>query len=271
MNRFPDCRRVLSIIILASSGAFMAGCLAPRPEAITQVATIDSLLAGVYDGHMALRELRGYGDFGIGTFSRLDGEMILLNGTFYKAQADGKVTRPPKSEKTPFASVTRFTPNIQVALPPMTNDRDLQKLIDRNVPEQNRFCAFRVRGTFKSIRVRSVPAQSKPYPALAVVTKSQPVFDLSDVRGTLIGFRSPPFVKGVNVPGYHLHFLSDDHSKGGHVLNALVSHGTLEVDSQIAWLNVFLPQKSDAFARANLTKDRSRELQSAEQSTGRSR
>ena len=263
--------RVLFSIVVAVSIGLTAGCCGVRPGAITQVATIDSLLAGVYDGHMTLRKLRGYGDFGVGTFSRLDGEMVLLDGKFYKARADGTVVKPPLCERTPFASVVWFSANRRAPLPAMAREKDLQRIIDRIVPEQNRFCAFRVRGVFRCVRVRSVPAQSKPYPALVEVTKTQPIFDFSEVRGTLIGFRSPPFVKGVNVPGYHMHFLSEDHSKGGHILGVTVEQGTLELDSEITWLNVFLPPQSDAFARADLTKDRSMELHSAEQSSDRGR
>ena len=122
-----------------------------------------------------------------------------------------------------------------------------------------------MRGEFSRVRTRSVPAQTKPYPPLAEVTKTQPVFDLANVRGTLIGFRSPAFVKGVNVPGFHLHFLTDDRSGGGHVLDFELIRGTLEADTLHDWLHLYLPPESAAFGAADLTGDRTAELKAVEQ------
>lgn len=246
--------------------ALLAGCATPQSGGITQVATIDALLAGVYDGHMSLSTLRGYGDFGIGTFEGLDGEMILLDGRFHKVRSDGKVYRPPLSERTPFACVTTFAADLREPIAGPAGMDTLQARIDRLVPEPNRFCAFIVRGEFAHMKTRSVPAQQKPYPPLASVTPTQPVFTLANVRGTLIGFRSPAFVKGVNVPGYHMHFLADDLSCGGHVLEFTMTRGTLEADTIHTWMHVYLPEDSAAFGMADLAKDRTTDLHAVEKS-----
>jgi acetolactate decarboxylase len=250
-----------SLILLAIS---LTGCRTPPPNGITQVATIDALLTGVYDGHMTLADLHKSGDFGIGTFEALDGEMILLEGHFYQIRSDGRVYHPADSIRTPFACVTWFNPHLQKSITAPINFKQLEKQIDSLVPLQNQFCAFTLRGSFSRVRTRSVPAQKKPYPPLVDVTKNQPVFELGAVRGTLIGFRAPAFVKGINVPGYHLHFLADDRSGGGHVLDFEVTDGTLEVDSVNDWLRVYLPPESQSFGQANLTVDRSSELNAVE-------
>lgn len=265
----PRVRKLASLAVVSGLALALAGCRSASSQSITQVATIDALMAGVYDGHMSLAELSGHGDFGIGTFEGMDGEMIFLDGAFYRARADGKVYRPALSERTPFACVTKFAADHREALPGATDMTALEARIDALVPEQNRFCAFKVRGVFNRVRVRSVPFQKKPYRPLAEVTKTQAVFDLAGVRGTLIGFRSPPFVKGVNVIGYHMHFLADDHASGGHVLEVEIGQGVLETDSAVAWLNIFLPTASASFEASDLTKDRSRALQAVEQDARR--
>lgn len=81
------------------------------------------------------------------------------------------------------------------------------------------FYAIQNRWIFQYVKTRSVPKQNKPYRILSEVTKSQPVFEYKDVKGSLIGFWCPEYVGGVNVPGYHLHFISDDRTKGGHLLD----------------------------------------------------
>lgn len=250
-----------SVLVLGFAGT---GCQSSPQNGITQVATIDALLAGVYEGHLTLGELRHHGDFGLGTFEGLDGEMILLDGKFYQIRSDGRVYRPALSERTPFASVTRFAADHRETISHVMDMKTLEEKVDTVVPQPNRLCAFIVRGEFNEVRTRSVARQNKPYPPLVEVTKTQPVFQMSHVRGTLIGFRAPPFVKGVNVPGYHLHFLADDLSGGGHVLSFEMARGTLEADTRHDWLQVYLPSDSAAFGGANLEADRTSELYSAE-------
>lgn len=214
---------------------------------------------------MSLEGLRSHGDFGIGTYEGLDGEMILLDGIFYQVRADGKVYRPGLVERTPFAAVTEFVPDVTKTLTAPLDMKALERLIDELVPQRNRFCAIRLRGDFSAVRTRSVPLQHKPYPPLVEVTRHQPVFSLARVRGTIVGFRSPDFVKGVNVPGYHLHFLADDHSAGGHVLDLAMTSGTLEIDSVHDWLHIILPGAGSAFAAVDLGRDRGEELRAVEQ------
>jgi len=259
-------RRILSgLTVLIIAAFFCFGCRAGNRDTITQVATIDALLSGVYDGHMSLKELSKYGNFGIGTFEGLDGEMVFLDSRFYKIRSDGKVYRPQLSEKTPFASVTYFAPDRREKILKDMDFEGLQSKIDSMLPGKNRFCAFLVRGKFRSVRTRSVPAQKKPYPLLIEVTKNQPVFDLYDIKGTVIGFRSPDFVKGLNVPGYHAHFLADDLTGGGHVLAFDMEKGILELDTINRSLSVRLPEENKAFDETDFTKDREIELMAVEQ------
>lgn len=262
-------RTSLSVVAPLLAALVLTGCRTQSLNGITQVATIDALLTGVYDGHMSLETLRRHGDFGIGTFEGLDGEMILLDGRFHKVRADGKVYQPALSERTPFACVTTLVPDRRETIGQPIDMPALEARLNALVPQQNRFCAFIVRGDFLSVRTRSVPAQKKPYPPLAAVTATQPVFDLSNVRGALIGFRSPAFVKGVNVPGFHMHFLADDLSCGGHVLAFTMTRGALEADTVHEWLNIYLPTASASFGAADLAKDRAADLQAVEQQKGK--
>lgn len=257
-------RALLRVFVAPALALSLSGCAAPPSNGITQVATIDALLAGVYDGHMSLRMLRAHGDFGIGTFAGLDGEMLLMDGTFYKVREDGTVCNPPLSERTPFACVTSFAPDLTDAIRTPTDMKALEARIDALVPQHNRFCAFRIRGNFRYVKTRSVPAQKKPYPPLAEVTRTQRVFALSNVRGVVIGFRSPAFVKGVNVPGYHMHFLADDLSGGGHVLDFEATDGALTADTVHEWLSIHLPTGSTSFYDADLTRDRTTDLKTVE-------
>lgn len=256
MKKFTG-RVVLFLAVLV----IFTGCAAQHNQ-LTQVATIDAILAGTYDGTMACGDLTSYGDFGIGTFDRLDGEMVILDGTVYQIRADGKVYRPLDSVKTPFAVTVPFERDVTQKLPAGISFASLQKIIDKEAPNKNLFAAVKVRGTFNFMKARSVPAQSKPYPPLVEVTKTQTIFDLKNVAGTIVGFRSPPYVKGINVPGYHLHFISDDLKSGGHILDFELAEGTVDIDLCNRFL-LILPD-DDRFGSVDFGIDRSDDLDKAE-------
>jgi len=237
----------------------LCGCATALEDTVFQTSTIDALLAGVYDGNMTCQELLQKGDFGIGTFDSLDGEMIVTDGCVYQVKADGNVYTPQRSFTTPFATVCKFKTDQTFLVLAETNYDAIKKMLDGALPNQNLFYAIRMTGEFKDVKTRSVPAQTKPYPPLFEVTKNQPEFEMQNISGTIIGFRCPAYVEGINVPGYHLHFLSKDRNRGGHLLSFTLSEGSCEVD---VLHNFFLtlPENAPAFAETDLSKDRTNEL-----------
>jgi acetolactate decarboxylase len=250
-------------LLLLGCCLLVAACAGPQRDTAFQTSTIDALLAGVYDGELTGAELLKHGDFGIGTFDGLDGEMIVLDGTIFQVRADGKVYRPELSVKTPFATVCRFSPDRALSVPAGTDFKALEALLDRRAPNRNLFYAIRLTGRFRFVRTRSVPGQQKPYPPLVEVTRNQPEFEMHDVSGTVVGFRCPAYVKGINVPGYHLHFLDDARTKGGHILKIEIEEAFCEVDMLDRYA-LKLPVNTTAFADTDLSRDRSAELTDVE-------
>jgi acetolactate decarboxylase len=227
-------------------------------EVLFQYSTIDALMAGVYDGQLTVGELKKQGNLGLGTFNALDGEMVVLDGKVYQVTVDGKATQAPDSMKIPFAAVTFFTPNIFIPLKKAMNLTELTKLIDKALPTKNVIYALKIEGRFPWVKARSVPRQRRPYPPLAHAVEQQVVFPLTDVEGTMVGFRCPAFLNGVNVPGYHLHFLTKDQQAGGHVLDCTVENLTVQVDP-IYRLSLVLPQEP-VFFHLNLEKEKGADL-----------
>jgi len=231
-------------------------------DTLVQVSTIDALVQGIYDGGVTIGELRKSGDFGIGTLDDLDGEMLAMDGVFYQITSDGKVHIVPDKAETPFSAVSFFKSDLEIALNPAPSLAALQSLLDQKLPSANLFYAFRITGNFSSISLRSVPKQAPPYPALTEVVKHQARFDLKNCHGTLIGFRCPTFVKGVNVPGYHFHFIAADHSAGGHVLDGTLSAGVARVQL-LQTVQIELPRTPPT--TRPIERDRSGELRDVEQ------
>ena len=222
---------IVSIVILIIAGLIVSGTQIKDRDALYQVSVLSALMKGDYDGKVTLQEIRRHGDFGIGTFDRLDGEAIELDGVFYQVRSDGTVRRLSGTTKAPFAMATFFDTDMEFPVTRVSDYGSLQKFIDSRMPTRNIPYAFRIDGTFRYIKARSVPAQNKPYPPLGEVVKNQSIFEFHDIEGTLVGFRMPDYMQGVNIPGYHMHFLSRDKTKGGHVLECALHSGTAKIDS----------------------------------------
>lgn len=199
-------------------------------EVIYQFSTIEGLLQGIYDGNLTFRELKNHGDYGIGTFDSLDGEMIQVQGKFYQIKIDGVAYPVNDDQKTPFAVVSFFDRDDSFYIDQEVNYDKLTKLIDSKLPTKNIFYLIVIKGNFEYVKTRSVPSQSKPYVPLAKAVEGQKIFEFNGVNGTLVGFRSPDYVGSINVPGYHFHFLTADEKAGGHVLELIIKNQNVEMD-----------------------------------------
>jgi acetolactate decarboxylase len=258
----------LAVVIVFSAGmVFTHGkagfSTAKDRETLHQVSTIDALMQGVYDGIQPVGELKQHGDFGIGTFDALDGEMIVLDDIVYQAKADGHVYQAPDNLTTPFATVTTFDPDLtETTGEPMNYSLFSSEMAGR-LPSQNIIYAVRMHGTFPFMKTRAIPAQQKPYPNLTVASQNQSVFVFSNTTGTVVGLYMPVFFDGLNVPGYHLHFISDDREIGGHILDFVVPEGmTVEYDITPEF-DMVLPTSGD-FTGVDLSQNMSSELEKVE-------
>lgn len=192
---------------------------APQPTRwVTQVGTYDYLIQPDYDGLARLRDVVGDSTIGLGTFDRLDGELVMIGGTTYRVGTDGVPRVASLSRTTPFFEAVRFIAQASRSIPAGTECSSLLPLVDGLAGTTAGMVAVRLHGTFSVLTARSVPAQEQPYPPLAEVVADQTVFPLSEVRATLVGFRTGGDLLGVGAPGLHLHGLTQDRSAGGHIL-----------------------------------------------------
>jgi acetolactate decarboxylase len=196
--------------------------------AVIQFAVLDALLAGAYDSGMPVSTARGLGDFGVGCCDGLGGEVVILDGEVFECTLEEPPTRMTDAETLPFLDVCRFP-----AVAPHELGRleyaQLTEQIERSFVSRNLFHAVRVDGVLESVRIRVTPRQRHPFPPLAEVTAQQIETIYDDIAGTLVGFWAPAIYQGITVAGLHLHFLSDDRSVGGHVLDVTVGNAQLRL------------------------------------------
>ena len=216
-----------------------------RDHLLFQTSTIDALLAGHFDGDVTIAELAARGDLGLGTLNGIDGELVVVDGRAWQARLDGSLHAVPGEALTPYAVVTRFDPDRRVELQGPLDFDAMTARLDADGRPGAEGAAVRVDGRFAVMRVRSVPRQEPPYPPLADVVAQQQVTELHDVEGTVVGFRFPGPLDGVEIAGWHLHFVDTERARGGHVLGCVLDHGTAALDHE-ADLHVELPPGVDA-------------------------
>jgi len=242
-----------AIVILFT---MFAGCtqtaVTQDRETMYQVSTFNALSQGVYDGNVTFGTLSEHGDTGLGTLNALDGELIGLNGTFYQVKSDGNIVEVKDDATTPFAIVTFFDTDRTINVSNVTGLASYLAALNGTLENRNVMYMFEAHGHFSHVKARSVPAQQKPYPVLTEAVKNQTVFDFDDIDGTIVGVWFPDYMAGVNVAGFHLHFIADDRRRGGHLLDFSAGDLVTAIDETGSFY-MALPGGSD-FGRADIGK-----------------
>ena len=233
------------LCVLALVLAFPAGA-----AELFQYSLLNALFQGAYDGEITIARLARHGDFGLGTVNGLDGELVAVDGRFFRVGTDGLAMELPGETRSPFAMVTAFVATVEAKVPAGLDQRGLEAWLAQVLPPGNHPQAIRIDATFARLELRSVPRQARPYPGLVQALKSQVTFPRETVRGTVIGFRMPGYARGINAPGYHFHFLDAERQSGGHVLGLLTGDGIAGI-ADLEQLTLALPANAD-FTGADL-------------------
>lgn len=221
-------------------------------HAIFQVSTSAAVVEGVFDGFVSVEEMKRHGDFGLGTFDGLDGEMIMVDSVCYQIGANGSVRVADDRNGVPFGVVTRFHEDLTVAVDRPGSLDAFKEALDSKRPSENLFVGIRAEVTASSASLRAA-CKAGPGEGLVEAVKHQSEFVTGEIRGTLVGFWTPTYASAFNIPGYHFHFVDDARQFGGHVLDMEVirANASLHVESDV---HVVLPETA-AFLQADLSRD----------------
>ena len=225
------CMMVLSSCAPAGESAVVQDMT--NKDVLYQVALLQSLVQGYYDGIVTVGELKQHGDTGIGTFEGVNGEMIVLDGIVYQAVADGSIAIPSDEETVPFSNVTFFDTDETLPLSGIADMAALQDTMSSVVNRLGANCFYlvKIEGTFDSIMVRSEYKQEKPYRALDVaLAEDQTEFAYENISGTIVGLYCPDYMGGLNTTGWHFHFITEDRTRGGHVLQVSIADAEAAFD-----------------------------------------
>ncbi|GAJ26453.1 alpha-acetolactate decarboxylase [Liquorilactobacillus sucicola DSM 21376 = JCM 15457] len=218
-----------------------------------QHGTLALLVPGLLAGTITMKELLQHGDTGIGTGEGLNGELIILDGVPYQADSFGNVHVVKDDFTMPFANINfaafKFLTTLENAGP-----EEFAAAALRGKTNANTFFAVRVKGRFSYVRTRAVVKSEPPFDTLEETAKKQSIFEAHDVEGTLLSYYSPTLFHGAAVAGFHNHFLTNDHSMGGHVLDFKLASGELAIQT-FDTLEQHLPVNNSEFMEHDFSQD----------------
>ena len=231
-----------------------------------QVSTLQALAMGYNTAVITVEELLRHGDTGLGTFEGVDGEMIIVDGVCFRATVDGSVVEAPSELGVPFCSVSHFNGTRSFPLEAVTNIDKLKTILTQRIDEDyelNSMHMVRVDGTFERICARSETGQLTQHITLKeMLDGNQRDFFFDDVEGTLVCVHYPDYMDGINAPGWHLHFLSADRKRGGHVFGCKLRQATARID-KISRIEIQLPSSPafDAYDLKDASRDEIRQVE----------
>lgn len=268
MEGVKNMKKIFLTVLLSAFVVFASMASGNVSDKLFQVALLQSLMQGEYDGVITVKELKTYGDTGIGTFQSVNGELIALDGEVYQALWDGSVRLASDDETVPFSNVTFFDADLTKKNVNASSINELKKILDSLVEAngKNQFYMAKITGLMSSILVRSELAQEKPYKFLDEALKTdQREFSYENLNGTVVALYCPDYMDGLNSPGWHLHFVSENRKLGGHVLSLAVKDSTLELDI-ISEFAMIVPAR-ESFNEKNLATDMKKAIEEVENKT----
>nr|WP_197747741.1 acetolactate decarboxylase [Acinetobacter sp. Marseille-Q1620] len=213
-----------------------------------QYGIADAFIEGLYKGSKSISEVKEHGDFGLGAPDLLDGELMLIDGEFYQTTHTGQTHIVSDDFKTPLSFVTFFKPHLKFSINQQVDQKQTFDFIYNKLKSLNKMYAIKITGTFKNIRTRAFPPvdpkQAPYFTPLYNMMDKQVELNYENTSGTLVGYWLPEFLNGINIGGYHFHFLSKDKKQGGHLLGFEGSNLIVEV-AELKKIDFEIPQDQD--------------------------
>ena len=232
-----------------------------------QISTLQALALGYSRAVVNVGDMMRHGDIGLGTFEDVNGEMIVLDGHCYRADEKGNVSEADDKTGVPFSSVTIFKEDRICEIDSIDSIEKLKVFLDLRIEENfglNSMHIVRIDGSFKRVCARSESGYRAHHVTLKeALSVTQRNFYFDDISGTLVCVYYPDYMDGINASGWHLHFVSEDRKKGGHVFDLSMEKGTAYFE-KITNIEIILPHEPafDTYALKGASRD---EIKSVEQ------
>ena len=237
-------------IISLSVGLFFLSVIVCFGESLYQVGTLQALLKGLYHSTVTVKVSRQHADTGVGCGVGV-GEVIALDGYYFCTDEKGYTKKLSDKDGLPFFTGAKFKPTIKYTVRDITSIGELEKTIEQHTKSDNIFYLIRVDGFFREVYARSedrIKDPAKYKPLLEWMETHQNKYYFKGIKGTLVAVKSPDIIKNIGVPGYHVHFINNTRSVGGHVFDVQIENGSVEIQPLYS-MNLILPRTKEFLAQ----------------------
>lgn len=201
-----------------------------KADQVWHYSVIEAMRRGIYEGTYAVKDLKAHGDFGLGTFNHLNGELIALDGIIYRIAPSGKVEVAGDSLKSPFTALSFFNTDQTKTIRFSGTFEELQDSIGRMLPSLNIAYAIKVDTEWENITVGGAnPISGTDTTALATLMKTRPQYDAKGITGTMVGFFTPALMSNIDLSPFHFHFISSDKKLAGHLMSGTIKNAEIVV------------------------------------------
>lgn len=232
-----------------------------------QVSTLQALMLGYSRAVIPVSELLRHGNVGLGTFTDVDGEMIVLDGICYRAMENGDIAEAEPDRGVPFSAVCSMEDSTPMEFGSMDNIEELKRALNNIIDSHfglNSMHMARIDGEFKIVDARSESGYESMHVDLkTILGKTQKAFQFESIKGTLVCVYFPDYMDGINAAGWHLHFISEDRKHGGHVFDISMKSGRGQI-SKINSIEIKLPDEP-VFDTYSLKQASEEEIKAVEQ------
>lgn len=210
-----------------------------------QISTLQALSLGYTRKVVMVKDFIQNGNIGLGTFEDVNGEMIVIDGHCYQADDKGYVKKADPDTGIPFAVITTCKGDRNLFLEDIPNINKLKNILDQYIDNHytiNSMHVARIDGEFEVIKARSESGLHSHHVELKELLKDrQKDFTIENVRGSIVAVYFPDYMDGINASGWHLHFISEDRTRGGHIFDLSAKSLTGRIEN-ISCLEILLPE-----------------------------
>lgn len=231
-----------------------------------QVSTLQALALGYTRGVITVRELMEHGETGLGTFEDVNGEMIAIDGKCYRATENGAVEEAGDDRGVPFSAVGYMDKCREFEI---SGDYDMASLKDElnnRIEEDfglNSMHIIQITGMFEKVYARSeAPYRSHHITLKSMLEKTQTSFEFDNIRGSIVGVYFPDYMDGINASGWHLHFVNEDRTMGGHVYDLNMKKSLVRLAKRSS-IEIQLPKDAafDTYTLKNASKEEIKQVE----------
>ncbi len=218
MNRTSKVSLMVFVSVIFGGSAFAADSI-KSCDSLHQFSTFAALISGVYTGDMTISSLAEQGPDGIGVFDSLDGSMVGIDGVFYHTASNGETTIADPSKKITYAQIGCLANGNKVHVENISSYEGLKSKLDNQITNKNVIYLIKIKGFFTEVMLSNISEKSKFYRRLDYSFENKTHYGLKNTEGTLVGIWAPEFMGNMSAPGYHLHMINKERTRGGHLIN----------------------------------------------------